>query len=280
MTRYDATIKDVLWRGAPALLRQLTGSPVARIEATEFASARSRRPDLLARLSDGRLFHLELQSQADPHMAWRMLDYYGLIAARYGYEPLFQIVLALTDAAARGLPRSIDHPRIRFDVSVISMAALDPTPLLASDYPDDNVLAILCRTDDIKQRAADILARILPLPENDRRDVLTRLLILAGLRHAEPILIEELERMPVQIDIREHPYLMSLVAEFEAKSKAEGKAEGKAEVLLRLLERRFPSLPDNRRAQIRAAPLEQLDLWLDAVLDADTLDAVFDRTAH
>lgn len=90
--RYDTTIKDLLWRGAPALLRQLSGSSLVRIELTELPSARSRRPDLLARLSDGRLLHLELQSQADPHMAWRMLDYYGLIygliAGRFGHEPL------------------------------------------------------------------------------------------------------------------------------------------------------------------------------------------------
>lgn len=278
--RYDATIKDLLWRGAPALLQQVSGSPIARVETTELPSARSRRPDLLARLTDGRLLHLELQSRADPSMAWRMLDYYGLIAGRFGHEPLLQIVLALTDTAAAGLPARIDHPNLQFGVTVTNMAALDGAPLLASTYPDDNILAILCRTHDIRQRVVDILSRILPLPQNDRRDALARLLILAGLRRAEPIIMEELKRMPVQIDIRENEYLMSLFAEGKAEGKVEGKAEGKADVLIRLLERRFPALPDNRRAQIRAAPLEQLDLWLDAVLDADTLDAVFDRTAH
>ncbi|WP_286209124.1 DUF4351 domain-containing protein [Azospirillum sp. A1-3] len=58
------------------------------------------------------------------------------------------------------------------------------------------------------------------------------------------------------------------------------KAEGKAETLLRLLERRFPPVPETRRAQVQAATVEQLDAWLDAVLDAPDLDAVFEVTAH
>ena len=91
--RYDITIRDLLGRGAPALLQQLSGSAIARVETTALPSARDRRPDLLARLTDGRLLHLELQSQADPRMAWRMLEYYTLIAGRFGHEPVHQIVL-------------------------------------------------------------------------------------------------------------------------------------------------------------------------------------------
>ena len=69
--------------------------------------------------------------------------------------------------------------------------------------------------------------------------------------------------------------------EGEALGKARGKAEGKAETLLRLLERRFHGVPEPYHAQVLAADVEQLDAWIDAVLDAESIDAVFGRpTAH
>jgi predicted transposase YdaD len=65
--------------------------------------------------------------------------------------------------------------------------------------------------------------------------------------------------------------------EGEALGKAKGKAEGKAETLLRLLDRRFHSVPEPYHAQVLAADVEQLDTWIDAVLDAESIDAVFGR---
>ena len=70
-------------------------------------------------------------------------------------------------------------------------------------------------------------------------------------------------------------------AEGEALGKARGKAEGKAETLLRLLERRFHGVPEPYHAQVLAANADQLDTWIDAVLDTDSMDAVFGTpTAH
>jgi predicted transposase YdaD len=65
------------------------------------------------------------------------------------------------------------------------------------------------------------------------------------------------------------------------EGRAEGKAEGKAETLLRLLDRRFNGVPKAYRTQVLAANADQLDAWIDAVLDAENIDAVFDvPTAH
>lgn len=60
-----------------------------------------------------------------------------------------------------------------------------------------------------------------------------------------------------------------------AKGKAEGLKKGKAESLKRLLSRKFGPLPDTCDAQINAASAEQLDQWLENLLFADDLDAVF-----
>jgi hypothetical protein len=57
--------------------------------------------------------------------------------------------------------------------------------------------------------------------------------------------------------------------------RAEGHAEGAARTLVRLLTRRFGTIPDRARERIDTASLEQLGLWSERVLDASTLDEVF-----
>ncbi len=64
-------------------------------------------------------------------------------------------------------------------------------------------------------------------------------------------------------------------AEGEARGLAKGKAEGKAETLRRQLNRRFGPLPRDIEARIADAGPERIEAWLDAVLDAHDLAAVF-----
>ena len=74
---------------------------------------------------------------------------------------------------------------------------------------------------------------------------------------------------------------MSVLAQEREQGRAEGTAEAKAETLLRLLDRRFRSVPEPYHAQVLAADATQLDTWIDAVLDAENIEAVFERpTAH
>ena len=60
--KFGAAIKDLVWKGAPALLELLVGSPVARFLNTDFSTVKERRPDLLAELTDRSLFHCEFQA--------------------------------------------------------------------------------------------------------------------------------------------------------------------------------------------------------------------------
>ncbi len=64
-------------------------------------------------------------------------------------------------------------------------------------------------------------------------------------------------------------------AEGLMQGKAEGLIQGKAETLLRLFERRFDTVPEDAKARVLAAPAEDLDVWLDAILSASSLDDVF-----
>jgi predicted transposase YdaD len=63
--------------------------------------------------------------------------------------------------------------------------------------------------------------------------------------------------------------------EGRAEGRVEGEAKGKADTLLRLLQRRFKTLPPDREHRVRAADIVQLDEWLDRFVEARTLDEVF-----
>jgi hypothetical protein len=65
-----------------------------------------------------------------------------------------------------------------------------------------------------------------------------------------------------------------LRAEGRAEGRLEGRVEGMANVLVRQLTRKFGPLPESTEAAIRAASLEQLEVWTDRVLGADSLDEV------
>ena len=61
----------------------------------------------------------------------------------------------------------------------------------------------------------------------------------------------------------------------EIKGKLQGKQEGESLILQRQLTKRFGPLPAYKVALVATASSEQLEIWLDRVLDAETLDGVF-----
>jgi hypothetical protein len=70
--------------------------------------------------------------------------------------------------------------------------------------------------------------------------------------------------------IEETRAYQSIFAEGEAK----GEANAKASTLKRLLLRRFGPLPGWAEERIGAAAVTQLDLWLDGLLDATSLEGL------
>jgi hypothetical protein len=81
------------------------------------------------------------------------------------------------------------------------------------------------------------------------------------------------------LNMIESPMIAKLLTETATKAKSEGKAEGKVDALLRVFRKRSWLLPEELIAAIRAcADGDQLDNWLDAALDADTLEAFRQRT--
>jgi predicted transposase YdaD len=62
--------------------------------------------------------------------------------------------------------------------------------------------------------------------------------------------------------------------EGRTEGRKEGHKEGERAALLRLLERRFGALPEAVTARVADASTNEIESWLDRVLDASSLDDV------
>ncbi len=83
---------------------------------------------------------------------------------------------------------------------------------------------------------------------------------------------------------KEHAMISRAAEEWGPEWKAEGRVEGRVEgvvaALTRVLRRRFGDVPAGLEARLAEATLEQLEAWLDAAIDASSLDAVFKPGPH
>jgi hypothetical protein len=62
---------------------------------------------------------------------------------------------------------------------------------------------------------------------------------------------------------------------FIAQARQEGVALGLANAVLRLMTRKYVDVPDDARSRVLSADVEQLNLWIDRILTADSVDEVF-----
>src|SRR5713226_4263105 len=90
--QFDTILKTLFQSSHLLLLESLTDVPIREWINVEIPKAQMNKLDLVAWLTDGRLYHLELQSGNNSDMPWRMLEYYFLLWKRYGVQPLQQVI--------------------------------------------------------------------------------------------------------------------------------------------------------------------------------------------
>ncbi|MGD1073001.1 MAG: DUF4351 domain-containing protein [Bryobacteraceae bacterium] len=274
MHEYDTTLKSILTKLAGSVIVELTGFRVERWHNAELPSVRHRRADMLGETSQGRLVHIELQSTNQARMAVRMLEYCLAIHRKFDRFPE-QVVRYVGNAPMRMKSR-LAAPRLSFDYRLVDIRDLDSEPLLASDFPEDNVIGILMRLGNEREAVRRILARIAASKPAERAHALAELTILAGLRELGTTIKREMEQMPILDDIMDHdllgPERRRGIALGLAEGQAKGLAEGERRVLLRQIGKRFGSVPEWAKQRLEAlspSDLEQVEL---RILDAPTLE--------
>ena len=117
-----------------------------------------------------------------------------------------------------------------------------------------------------KQRVIDlfsVLDWMMRLPEQLKRSLWHNIEVL-----------EEQEKMRYVTSV-EQLYSEKWMQQGMQRGLMQGRAEGEAYALRRLLQKRFGPLSEDVLARLQAASIDELELWLDRALDADSLAGVF-----
>lgn len=111
-----------------------------------------------------------------------------------------------------------------------------------------------------------ILQSISQLQDKARQDALVQLLLLTPLR--------ELVKMPISIDLANHPFFQEILKREKAQITAEVTLHTEYNFLKKMLISRFQTLPDWVEIKLQQANTKELEAWFDKV--ANTLEEIFE----
>jgi predicted transposase YdaD len=278
MHEYDDALKWLLRKSARVAVREITGAAIENWLDVGVPKTRSLQLDLLGETADGALIHLELQSTNDPEMALRMAEYALGVYRIKGRVPR-QFCLYVGEPRLR-MPAELLGPGMKFEYTLIDVRNLDGEELLESAELGDNLIAILAQLRDHKDAIRRILIKAAALPKGAREAAIGHLLTFAGLRRLAALVKQEMEEMPIHIDLRENevlgpPYIRGL-EEGEEKGRREGEERGRKEgelnLLRRQVEKRFGTLPSWAEERLAAKPVAELEELGLRLLDAVSVE--------
>lgn len=253
---------------------------------------RHRADDVIWRVkADGEWIYLylliEFQSTIDPYMAVRMMTYVGLlyqdlirrkeVLPHRRLPPVLPIVLyngdakwtAATDVAA--LIPKVPGLVAQF-LPKMEYLLIDESQYIEADLADlKNLVAAVIRFEHPENEGA--LLRLIDMlndwldgnPELKRTFAIwIRAVLLRQSKHTLAL--------PKVQDLKE--LKMTLAERFDLWAQ-QHEQRGEALVLQKLLTKRFGTLPAEVLGKISSASAEQIDTWVDRVLDAASLEEVF-----
>ena len=254
--QYDVSLKLLFHHSKGLIARRLFGGPVMEWINVEQPKITNLRVDLLARLYDGSLRHVEVQAKNESDMGRRQAEYYLGFHRLLG-EHVEQIVLYIGREPMRMRP-VFQTPTMRYEYQLLDMREVDGEPLLASEDWGDNVLALLTSVE--QERVLLRVEQQIRKLKGEEQDTAARLfVIVSGIIGLEEAVVRRLQ----MIDIMENKVLGPAILKGEAK------------MLASQLEKRFGTLPDWVTEKLESAKEPDLMAWGERVLSAQTLNDVF-----
>ncbi len=224
---YDRTLRELFHEVPKTLIKLLVGQEIKEVLETSFPKVEERRVDLLTRLEDDTLFHLEIQSINDTIMPMRMLKYASLIYEHYGEFPK-QMVLYI-GARKLKIKDKIVTQNLCYNYEVRDISNFNCRELMDSENITDNIIAILCSIKDIDRFYEKLMQKLGKLESKKREDYLRKLFYLMRLRPNIAKMLREKEKedkMPFILDREIDPLYKEGVEKGLEKGIEKGKAEG------------------------------------------------------
>ncbi|MCL4533150.1 MAG: hypothetical protein M1502_02665 [Deltaproteobacteria bacterium] len=159
-----------------------------------------------------------------------MLKYYTHLYSTYRIEPIQTVLYIGQGSMYMGF--SIEKSNLSFKYLLKDIKDIDCSELLNSDDLNDNILSVLCKTDDAVKLISEIRDRLSRIKnKNELEDYKLKLTNLLHLRPNLIKIVKEMEetKMPITINLKEDPFYLEGKAEGKAEGIAEGIVKGKAE---------------------------------------------------
>jgi hypothetical protein len=262
---------------------------------------RGRADDIVWRVRCGEHYVyllVEFQSRVEPFMAVRVLTYVGLLyqdLIRTKNTPcegrlpaILPIVLHNGSSrwrAAEELSQLVQHtadelekyhPRLRY--LLIDEGSYNDAELARKQ----NLVAMLFRIENCREldRVEELVSALVNWLRSSEQDSLRRAFAV----WLERVILARLsgERVSPVSSLWEKPTMLSenfdrWEMELRQEGRQEGRREGEAALLMRQLQKRFGELPDSVLTRLRGAPPDQLEHWGERLLDAASLNDLFDH---
>ena len=242
MPKIDIALRDIFHHRGRGFLRELGLEGRFTLLPTEFPSTKDRRVDLLGLLEcpNGTrvLAHIEFQSEPDPEMVERMLEYYSVLSRwrhqrnSMGEEPPLpeSIVQKLVYVGKKKWKARtvMDGPGIHFEFEFVDVRRLSSRRLLADGDDGDALIALLCAGGSNRDMIQAIVDKISRVPKREQADLWAQLGALAGLRDVQALVEQEITAMPITVNIEDIPLLREPFERAQARSREQGLEEGLA----------------------------------------------------
>jgi predicted transposase YdaD len=150
MGKLDITLRDIISNIPHKFVEILTGKRAVKILDNTFPSVKERKADLILEMEDGSIFHLELQTNNDKDMPFRMAEYLLLIAKKYNTKNVNQMVLYVGDGKPN-METDLRVGRMTYDYELRDIKEIECKELLDSDSIEDKILAVLCRVENFEK---------------------------------------------------------------------------------------------------------------------------------
>jgi predicted transposase/invertase (TIGR01784 family) len=262
---YDNVCKFLAENYSRDFAQWLLGEPISftQLSPSELSLEPIRADALILLESDQIILHLEFQTDPDPKMSFRMLDYRTRVYRRFPKKTMRQVVIYLKETSS---------PLVRENAFILPNTRHEYEVLRLWEIPAEKMLGLsgllplanLGKTPNRPEILRQVAAKIDNIEgRTEKSNLAAATAILAGLVLSKEIigslLREEIMRESVIYqDIRE-------------SGKAQGRREEAVSLILRLLNRRLGEISSTLGQQIQELSLEQLETLGEALLDFTSL---------
>ena len=292
---------------AGTFLREHLPSPIAELLSSELPELlpgsfvdedlTQRHSDLLFRLPlkaghDALAYVLlEHKSSRDPATRLQLLRYIVRILAKwYDEHKRLPLPLIVPLVAHQG------PGRWKLSTEFVDLFGSVPEALRPYTLSFRHALVDLPRIDDDELSSDTRLGAYLKALKYGRRRDLPRhleFILIPALPDLDlGIILRYIDRGPIGVsrerlqaalrpfDVSRRERMMGQISrhfrkEFEAQGEARGRVQGEAHALLRLLEKRFGTVPARFRERISTSDLASIEAWFDRALDVNDLSSIF-----